>query len=412
MNASPPVPRGPLHAALGAGWRRLHTGRGRQQGHTVAADRDAATPGTDDELHRGRPLVGLIYLVFAYFPLLFWPDRPPTAIWVTLLATALFVPVYFAYYRARPRWRLPLALTVAGLGYALVPFNPGGNTLLIYAMGMAAALWPTRRAIMLALALVALLTAEYAWVLPRVELLVANVMVTVIIGGMVMAGAIVSRERERRNAELRLTQAEVRRLGAMAERERIGRDLHDLLGHTLSLIALKSELAVKLLDRDPGGHSARGHMGEVLRVAREALAQVREAVSGIRASSLDAELAAARLALLSAGIAFDQRIAPVHLAPEIEAALAMTLREAVTNILRHAAASAVEVELSEDAQGAMALRVSDNGCGGAGRFGNGLSGMRERVHAIGGALEVQSPSGAGTRLCLWVPPSALAARAP
>lgn len=377
----------------------------------MAADRDAATQ-ADDELHRARPLVGLIYLVFAYFPLLFWPDRPPTAIWVTLLATALFVPTYFAYYRARLRWRLPLALTVAGIGYALVPFNPGGNTFLIYAMGMLAAVLPVRRAIVLALALMALLTAEYGWVLPRIEWLVANVMVTVIVGGMVMAGAIFTRERERRNAELRLTQAEVRRLGAMAERERIGRDLHDLLGHTLSLIALKSELAVKLLDRDPGGHSARGHMDEVLRVAREALAQVREAVSGIRASRLDGELAAARLALLSAGIAFDQRIAPVHLAPEIEAALAMALREAVTNVIRHAAASVVEVELSEDAEGVMVLRVSDNGCGGAGRFGNGLSGMRERVHAIGGALEVQSPSGAGTRLCLWVPPPALAARAP
>ena len=109
------------------------------------------------------------------------------------------------------------------------------------------------------------------------------------IGGVVMVGAMFGRIQERRNAELRLTQDEVRRLARMNERERIGRDLHDLLGHTLSLIAIKSELAGKLLARDAS--AAATQISEIESIARKALGEVREAVSGIRASGFSAELA-------------------------------------------------------------------------------------------------------------------------
>jgi two-component system sensor histidine kinase DesK len=231
----------------------------------------------------------------------------------------------------------------------------------------------------------------------------------IVIGVLVMAGILYSRARSRRNAELRLTQDEVARLAAMAERERIGRDLHDLLGHTLSVVALKSELAGRLVDRDPAG--AKAQIAEVETVARQALSQVREAVAGIRAAGLQAELAAARLALLSADVRLDQRLAPVAVAAEAESALAMAVREAVTNVLRHADASRVDVELGTF-DGELRLSISDDGRGGATTPGTGLSGMRERLAAVGGRLEIDSPEGEGTRLLITLPRTVIAGPAP
>jgi two-component system sensor histidine kinase DesK len=224
----------------------------------------------------------------------------------------------------------------------------------------------------------------------------------------VMAGILYARQRVREDAALRLTQDEVRRLAGMAERERIGRDLHDLLGHTLSVVALKSELAGKLVDRDP--IAAKAQMREVEQVARDALSQVREAVSGIRASGLEAELALARLALLAAEVRLDAQLAPLALDPATEQALALVLREAVTNVVRHAHARRLEVELTEDA-GMLRLSIADDGRGGAGGTGHGLTGMRERVAALGGALELDSPHGGGTRLLLRIPRGASGAAA-
>src|SRR5690606_14235585 len=119
-----------------------------------------------------------------------------------------------------------------------------------------------------------------------------------------------------------------------------GRDLHDLLGHTLSMVALKSDLAARLLERDPA--AARGEIAAVSRVAREALAQVRRAVSGIRAAGIAAELASAKLLLESDGVAFEYRVdgslGTGTLPPEVESAFALAVREAATNIQRHARA--------------------------------------------------------------------------
>ena len=150
---------------------------------------------------------------------------------------------------------------------------------------------------------------------------------------------------------------------------------------------------------------ARVQVGEVETVARQALAQVREAVAGIRATGLQAELAAARLALLSAEIPLDQRLAPMELDPAVESVLAMGLREAVTNILRHAGASRVDVELAV-IDGEPVLSIADDGRGGIDRSGHGLDGMRERLAGVGGRLEVDSPADGGTRLRLVLPPPA------
>ncbi|WP_179460456.1 sensor histidine kinase [Stenotrophomonas sp. JAI102] len=194
------------------------------------------------------------------------------------------------------------------------------------------------------------------------------------------------------DAALQLSQDEVRRLAATAERERIGRDLHDLLGHTLSLITLKLELSRKLADRDPVG--SRREVDEAETIARQALAEVRSAVTGIRASDLAAELAAARLLL-------EYQHVHLHYAPpppmpvDTERALSLILREAVTNIARHAQARQAWITFEQDGR-SLSMQIRDDGRGGVHVDGNGLTGMRERVAALRGTLVMQSAKGEGT----------------
>jgi len=343
--------------------------------------------------------VNLIYLVFVFLPLLL--DRSlrtdPSAWLASLAAIAIFMPLYWHSYEARPAAHLPIALAMLLIGCVLTPISFGGNTFVIYALATVG--WSM--AVPHAVLFYVLASLVYAAVLKLSGMPLMQVLPVAMIGGVVMFGAMLGRIQDRRNAVLRLTQDEVRRLARMNERERIGRDLHDLLGHTLSLIAIKSELAGKLIDRDSA--AAATQIGEIEAIARKALGEVREAVSGIRASGFSAELATARLSLLSAGVSLDARIPALpELASTIESALALSLREAVTNIVRHAAADRVEVELQADPH-ALALSISDDGRGAPIKPGNGLTGMRERIEQLGGRLVVDSAPGAGTRLRIWLP---------
>ena len=193
---------------------------------------DRSTPPLPD-----RPVAELAYLVFVFVPLLFWHGFPASALWAGVAACAVFLPMHFAFHRDMPRRRWMIA-AVAALGFVLIPFNPGGNTFVIYAIAMSAATLRPRLAIVLGLALLAATAVEFLLVIPNRALAFGYVLMVAVIGTMVLGGVLFARDRERRNAELRLSNEEVARLAALAERERIGRDLHDLLGHTLSLVAL------------------------------------------------------------------------------------------------------------------------------------------------------------------------------
>jgi len=199
---------------------------------------------------------------------------------------------------------------------------------------------------------------------------------------------------------LRRSQDEVRRLAVVAERERIGRDLHDLLGHTLSLVAVKSQLARRLVASD--ALAAERQLAEIEQVARASLLQVREAVTGMRAAAFVAELASARLMFEAGDIRYEVQVADLDLTTRIESALALAFREAVTNVQRHSRATRVEVSL-QHGSGMAELSVRDNGRGGVQVKGNGLKGMEERLAAVGGSLELESPPGNGTLLRIRVP---------
>lgn len=336
----------------------------------------------------------LLYLAFLFMN---WNDAH-WSLWLpaTLLSVAVFLPLYFTAIRSEGRNVLYCAAGMALLGALLIPLNTGANTYLIYAGVLLPYSGITlRRSILMIVCGLALLGVELwliGWPLRYIALTIG---ITAIVSTAICAANHLQREKQLRQAELRLSHDEIRRLAGLAERERIGRDLHDLLGHTLSLITLKSELAVKLFDRDPA--AARSEIVDVERVARDALGQVRRAVSGIRAAGLAAELASARLLLESSGVHLDYDVATVALPANIETVLALVVREAVTNIQRHAHASRAEVRLDivdEEAR----LRIEDNGIGCTITPGNGLTGMRERLRALGGDLTIVATRGKGTQL--------------
>jgi len=204
------------------------------------------------------------------------------------------------------------------------------------------------------------------------------------------------------NAELVEARDERARSAVAEERLRFARDLHDLLGHSLSLIALKSELAGRLAERDPA--RARQEMADVEAAARRALAEVRDAVSGYRQVSLPQALAEARSALSAAGITLRTPPPGEPLPAALDAVLGWIVREATTNVLRHSGARAVTVELAADDHGVV-LTVSDDGQGGSASAGAGLSGLTERVAALGGRLEAGPSTGRGFRLTATLPTS-------
>jgi two-component system sensor histidine kinase DesK len=195
-----------------------------------------------------------------------------------------------------------------------------------------------------------------------------------------------------------MAQEEVERLAKLAERERIARDLHDLLGHTLSLIVLKSELASKLTESDPD--RAAHEIRDVERISRDALAQVRAAVRGYRSTGLMAEVDHARATLDTAGLQFECEMEKVSVPPAEESVLVLALREAITNIVRHSAATKCRVQFLRTTAG-YELQISDDGRGGMAGEGSGLTGMRERVESLGGALNRDGSR--GTRLSIRIP---------
>ena len=348
------------------------------------------------------PIFLLGYLVFLFVPVLVpsnadWGEGVRWCLWPTLLSIAVFLPMYFLAYRGSALARVLCTLGIAALGYGLMPFNAFSNTYVIYAAAFVALL---PGSMWIRLEVFAVLIIAYCGMAAWLGFPVFVPVVTAIVSVAVFTGNYFQSETVRKRAELKLSHEEVRRLAALAERERIGRDLHDLLGHTLSLVALKSDLAGRLIERDP--HAARNEINDVSRVARDALAQVRRAVTGIRAAGLAAELASARLLLESDGVTLRYDAQEVALPADLETVLALSLREAVTNIQRHARATLAEVTLA-CSDGHVQLCIRDNGVGSAAVPGNGLAGMRERVEARGGRLRIDSTLRQGTCVEITLP---------
>ena len=343
--------------------------------------------------------LNLIYLAFVFLPLLMAPDFNPLKWALTISAVLLFLPIYWRSYVQKPSDALRSALLIALIGFAVIFVHAGGGSFIVYAMATLGFHQKPRTALLVGLGLQAIMAVIFTTLgYPFVAFLPL-----LVISLAMIFGAIFGRREMLRNAELHLSRDEVVRHAKNAERERISRDLHDLLGHTLSVIAMKSELARKLAPRDLA--AALLEIGDVERITRDALAQVREAVTGMRATEFSSELANARVTLMSAGIAVqidaDALSAPV---PESDVqALSLALREAITNVLRHAGASRVEITLNQT-DTHWQLRIQDDGVGiGTNVSGNGLNGMKERLRSVGGDVQLAQVPGGGTLLLAQLP---------
>ncbi|HEX8431704.1 MAG TPA: sensor histidine kinase, partial [Longimicrobium sp.] len=291
-------------------------------------------------------------------------------------ATVIFLASYFRGYWVTGRGLAATVAIQALLGIVFTAHNPGALIFFVYASSFAARLGRPAWWTIGAVAGAALLTTVAAGAG------LAHVAIAVVL--CVMIGAVIVQEAKVRDSNARLLRAreQVEHLATVAERERIARDLHDLLGHTLSLIVLKSELAAKLAPRD--ADRAAREMREVEQVSREALQQVREAIRGYRATLAD-EVAQSRAILDAAGIRAELAVEAVALDRPVEEALALALREAVTNVVRHSGAQSSRVGVRVSG-GECVLEVEDDGRVSHGAEGSGLRGMRERVAALHGSV--------------------------
>lgn len=340
------------------------------------------------------PFVWLAYLPLFFIPWFFELPSPPQMIGA-FIGLGAFLILYWVGFSASGALLIALATATLLVSFAMLYTQSNWTVIGVYAAAMIANLRPPRHAgffvgAFAAATLVVGLLAEqhpFYWGL--------GVFLIVMVGIANISRAML----EDKNRALANAHDEVKRLAATAERERIGRDLHDLLGRTLTLIAIKADLAAKLNAREPA--KAEAEMQEVAAAARDALAEVRAAVAGMTDASLGREIASAQRALSASGIAhiLDGEVDQID--KGASAVLAMALREAVTNVIRHSGAKTCTIGLTRSPS-RLELCVSDDGDGTGMREGGGLRGVRTRLAAAGGGLAV-SGDAHGTRLVAYLP---------
>jgi len=344
------------------------------------------------------------WLAFFIYPLAaFLTDRfsAETRTYGLLLLLALAVLWAWFWIRvcAGPDRRFTVPVIVAAT-LILVVFTlrtpPQYGSLFLYAVLLGGAAFPWRRGVA---AVVILSLLAGAIELARGESVTASTgqfLNDILVGIAAVAGRLLVEA----NQQLSQAREQIARLAVGEERLRFARDLHDLLGHSLSVIALKSELAGRLIKTTPG--LAAHEIEDIEKVARDALREVREAVTGYRQPTLAAELAGAHEALTAAGIEYRVDQDHVPLPPAVEAVMAWTVREGVTNVMRHSQAKRCSVRITNK-DGKATVEVIDDGRGGTPDAGSGLRGLDERVRERGGTLTAEPLPHEGFRLRVTLP---------
>jgi two-component system sensor histidine kinase DesK len=343
-----------------------------------------------------------------------WNARETVAGWIGLVTIAAFCVLYvYSFIWGRPYrhsgllWRRvePGSVLVVGTlfalgGLAVLTLHQDGLGTAVYVAVAGVTLLPRWLSLPFA-ALLAIGAETLARTVPGWEgsdgIALSVLLATFAVFGMWTA--------MRRSRDLAAAKEENALLMVDQERARMARDLHDILGHSLTVIAVKAELADRLVDVSP--ERARAEIADIQRLSRDALADVRTTVDGVRELSLPAELARARSALRAAGIEADLPGSTDDVPSEVRELFAWTLREGVTNVVRHSAATRCTVTLGGDritiADDGRGMRAADSS---ALRDGHGLSGLRERAAAAGAHVVVETPPAGGFRL------SVVAAKAP
>jgi two-component system, NarL family, sensor histidine kinase DesK len=361
-----------------------------------------------DAEHRTGPrrwglLFAGIWLFYLLSPLsAAWAMRDQPKAWIGILATLTFAAIYLGVFLAM-RWRLTFAPFRAPLaaaqGIAVVGVMVALGVLMCVTIGQEG----TAAAVYIAVVAVICLHTRWAWAV-AVAVAVTTYLATLRAPGWhrddgILFGTLVATlaiwgitQAINRNIEVLSVREENARLALEDERNRFARDLHDILGHSLTVITVKAELANRLIDVDTD--RARAELDDLERLSRDALADVRRAVEGYRELTLPGELARARTALSAAEIAADLPNSTEGVPSDLRELFAWTVREGITNVIRHSGASRCtvllgehEVEVRDDGRGPeVAVSVEPPESGG----GHGLTGLRERAAALGGTVVTQS----------------------
>jgi len=350
--------------------------------------------------HGWVPYAWLVFLAFFIFPGIFAPHTTEKDWIITGVATAVFLVLYFRIFWTGPPWNYVLVACMAAIGLGLGHANPGACVFIIYTASFIPWAMPKPRWAFLGIAgLVTALGVDAVFFRAPIGFWFPAMVVSIGVG---LSNTFFA-EKNRSNAKLRMAHEEIEHLAKVAERERIARDLHDVLGHTLSLIIVKSTLAGKLLEIEP--ENAKYEIADIEKVSREAMAEIRNTLRGYNAYKLCDEVQRAKTALESAGVAVESETVEMIMSPAQESVAALIMREAVTNVVRHAHARHCVLRVAPN-NGNCVLEIRDDGRGGYQTEGNGMRGMRERVEALGGT--VLRDTSAGTRLRFEFPVTATA----
>jgi two-component system sensor histidine kinase DesK len=333
-----------------------------------------------DENFWDKPWIYLIWLGFLLVP----ASGLTAQDWLAAAGgVALFVPLYLWSFNLGGLWLWLSRLAMFGLGVALLPYNGFANVFFVYA-GIPGSGATVRESIT-----IMILTVAASFLYFTLHHMDAGYFALVALLVLGMGGGMLYAEvNERTRVTIAGKDQEIQRLAKLAERERIARDLHDLLGHTLSLIAIKAELAHKLSGQNDA--RAASEMREVAEVARKSLADVRQAIAGLRSIGLLEAVKTADTLLRAAGLRTHLNLQPLPtLSAAQEQALSQAVLEAATNIVRHAQASEASITVGVvDAR--IKVNIEDNGRGGRILPGSGLAGMRERLEVVDGELQVSN----------------------
>jgi two-component system sensor histidine kinase DesK len=336
---------------------------------------------------------GYIWLAYSAFFLIQPILSHSRRLWIECgVIYAIFLVIYVSYMKARTtRQRHLLLVAFYLLGMISLPITTGASSFFVYSaafLPFVVASTPIIITIFVVQAL-GLLAEGWALHINFIALLLTSFLMLVV-GA---SNTFIARQK-RADTKLRMANEEIEQLAAVAERERIARDLHDVLGHTLSVIVLKAELAGRLIERDP--QRAAQEIADVERTARTALSEVREAIGGYRSQGLPAEMELARSTLQAAGVTLSCETPLPHLHATEETVLCLAVREAVTNIVRHARATHCRIGFNISVDGYHSLLITDDGDHPKlheVQEGNGLRGMRERVQSLGGRLSITTEPG-------------------
>ncbi len=345
--------------------------------------------------------VYLINLIFYFIPLF----TVRFALWqyVSMAAALLlFLACYFWAHRSshhNMHWPILGIVLIAAL---ITPINPGSVSMFAFASFFIGFAYSLRRYLLLMTLLLGLLVLlDQMLTIPWHMFLIMGMPV-------VLAVSLLGRAEQAKQRHYLATQQsedEIKQLAAMVERERIGRDLHDILGHTLSSVILKADLATKLLAHQQT-EAAQQQLAELSQIARDALSQVRQSVSGYKHQGLTAEVAKLLGRLRDAGFQVELTGEIPQLNSRMETTLILALTELVTNVMRHSKGDCCQLQFLQQDNN-LHICLSDNGKAAEITEGNGITGLRERLAAIGATLALHQQNGVAATIQLPLQEQAL-----